>query len=274
MKFALISDIHIDHSGWDWQLLDEVDSATPLVVCGDIENDVRAGSRWLREAGQRFEHVIWVAGNHCMYNLGFHSTRLSDPEFDAQYPYPRTVEEIYDHYSRYSKAHNVSFLHRGSVVVNGVKFVGATGWHDFQAGSPFDFEQQSSAYLHYMNDARYIQWGTEYTVQAIVDSAKADAEYIQNTVTNSAHPVVVLTHHAPNRALLKYNPNPKWVMLNGSYANTLLEPITNSNIRAWCFGHTHDRQDRVLTGVRYINNARGYPGENLGWTPVEIEIAI
>jgi Icc-related predicted phosphoesterase len=111
-------------------------------------------------------------------------------------------------------------------------------------------------------------------VQAIVDSAKADAEYIQNAVTNSAHHVVVMTHHAPNRVLLKYNPNPRWVMLNGSYANTLLEPITNSNIRAWCFGHTHDRQDRVLNGVRYINNARGYPGENPGWTPVEIEIDI
>jgi len=50
MKFTLISDIHIDHSGWDWGCLAHVDATTPLVVCGDIENDVRAGSRWLREA--------------------------------------------------------------------------------------------------------------------------------------------------------------------------------------------------------------------------------
>jgi len=274
MKFTLISDIHIDHSGWDWGCLAHVDATTPLVVCGDIENDVRAGSRWLREAGQRFENVIWVAGNHDHYNLGFHTTRLHDPEFDGQYPYPRSVNEIYAHYSRYSKANNVKFLHRGCVELNGVLFVGATGWHDFQAGSPFSFEQQSSSYLYYMNDAQYIQWETEYKVQEILACAQADAAYIQKIVDQHSGPVVVLTHHAPHRDLLQSNPNPRWTQLNGSYANTLMESICNSNIRAWCFGHTHQRQDRVINGVRYINNARGYPGENPGWTPVEIEIDI
>jgi hypothetical protein len=32
------------------------------------------------------------------------------------------------------------------------------------------------------------------------------------------------------------------------------------------------REDQVLNGVRYINNARGYPGENGSWQPIEVDI--
>jgi predicted phosphodiesterase len=272
MRFHLLSDIHIDHGGWNWDRVKNLDPSLPFVVAGDIENDVRAGSRWIAEASQRFEHVIWVAGNHCMYNLGFSQTRLVDREFEKLWPYPRTTPEIYTHYSRWSAHHGVHFLHRGSVDVNGVRFVGATGWHDFLAGDPYPQSLQTTAYLHHMNDARYIQWGTEYKVQEILEYAAADAAYVRTAVAESPLPVVVITHHAPHRELLRKNSNPLWTQLNGSYANTQMETITDPKIQAWCFGHTHDRQDRIINGVRYINNARGYPGENAGWTPVEIEI--
>jgi Icc-related predicted phosphoesterase len=105
-----------------------------------------------------------------------------------------------------------------------------------------------------------------------MDHATSDFNSIEHGVSEATTPVVVVTHHAPHRELLQKNPNPRWTSLNGSYANTMMESIRDKRIKAWCFGHTHDRQDRVIDGVRYINNARGYPNENPGWMPAEIEI--
>ena len=272
MRFTLMSDIHIDHRAWDWDIMKDVDPSLPLVVAGDIENDVRAGSRWIAECSARFPKLIWVAGNHDFYNLGFHRTRLVDWVLEEKFPYPRTVSEIYTHYQRFSESLGVHFLHRGSVTLDGITFVGATGWHDFRAGDPHTEENQKQAYLRYMNDSRHIQWGTEYIIDSIMEHATIDFNSIEHGVSEATTPVVVVTHHAPHRALLQKDPDPIWTSLNGSYANTMMESVRDSRIRAWCFGHTHVRQDREINGVRYINNARGYPGENPSWMPVEIEI--
>ncbi len=272
MRFTLVSDLHVDHNPWNWRVMEDVDPSLPLVVAGDIENDVRAGSRWIAECAKRFPKLIWVAGNHDHYNLGFHQTRLVDWVLEEKFPYPRTVSEIYRHYQRFSESIGVHFLHRGGVTLDGITFVGATGWHDFQAGTPFSSDDQASTYMRYMNDRRHIQWGSEYIVQTVLEHATTDFNSIEHGVSEANTPVVVVTHHAPHRDLLTRDPNPIWTSLNGSYANTMMESIRDPKIRAWCFGHTHVRQDREINGIRYINNACGYPNENPGWTPVEISI--
>jgi hypothetical protein len=61
MKFHLISDIHADINPWDWQTLSHLDTSMPMVVAGDINNDVMGTSRWLRELRKMFSTVIWVA---------------------------------------------------------------------------------------------------------------------------------------------------------------------------------------------------------------------
>lgn len=273
MQFCLVSDIHRDFGVWDWGLFQDIPRYMVMVVAGDIDNDVWATSHWIAECHARFPNLIWVAGNHDFYNLGFHETRMLNRERETQFPYPRTTSEISEHYRRWSLSLGVHFLDKNTVTVDGMTFVGATGWHDFQAGAPYSKSQQTEAYLENMSDARYITWDKTDKVREVEMSALGDALYIENQLAVADKPVVVVTHHAPHALLLRQQPqNPLWTQLNGSFANTRMQQIPKDNVAAWCFGHTHDRQDRVIDGCRYINNARGYPRENNSWQPVIVNL--
>jgi predicted phosphodiesterase len=274
MRFTLISDVHVDSHAWDWSVLQHCDPTIPMVVVGDISNDVFETSRWIQDLRDRFERVIWLAGNHDHYNLGFHQTRLYNREFSDAWPYPQIVPEIYDHYARWSEHHDIHFLHRSSVIMDGVEFVGATGWHNWDAAPYLKFDDQVQAWMDSINDSRYIRWNRDYSVdwKPVLSAALDDADYIRSAVRANAHPKVVLTHHVPHRNFVKVTTNPTWNLLNGSFLNTELETCVEPSVKVWCFGHTHYRFDQTLNGVRYVNNARGYPRENSSWQPVEIEL--
>ena len=61
MKFILISDIHADIHKWDWACMSHLDTTVPVVVAGDINNDVMATSHWIKDLRNMFSKVIWVA---------------------------------------------------------------------------------------------------------------------------------------------------------------------------------------------------------------------
>ena len=273
MKFHLISDIHADINPWDWQTLSHLDTSMPMVVAGDINNDVMGTSRWLRELRKMFSTVIWVAGNHDFYNSGFQKTRLSDPVFDQAWPYPQTVAEIYDHYQRWSDHHGIHFLNRSSVIVDNVQFVGATGWHNFDAAAYLPFESQVSAWQKSMSDSHCCNWDHDEPYQAVLEAARLDADYIRQAVSDNSLLKVVITHHIPQMEFVKFTTNVNWNLLNGSFLNSWLSDCVDPSIKCWCFGHTHYRTYKNYLGIDFINNARGYPRENASWQPIEVEIA-
>lgn len=273
MKFILISDIHADIHKWDWNLMSHLDTSLPVVVAGDINNDVMATSRWILELRRMFGQVIWVAGNHDMYNTGFRKTRLSNAEFDQQWPYPGNVQEIYDHYQRWSYHHDICFLNQNSVVIEGVEFLGATGWHNFDAAAYLPFDSQVFAWQQGMSDSHWCDWNHDEPYQAVLLKARADADWIRQAVKANDLPKVVVTHHIPQRAFVKFTANPQWNLLNGSFLNSWLSDCMDPSIKCWCFGHTHYRTYKNHLGIDFVNNARGYPGENALWQPMVIEIA-
>lgn len=275
MRFTLISDVHIDKNPWDWCLLQHCDPTIPMVVSGDISNDVRKSCAWIAELATRFPLTAWVAGNHCMYNLGFFQTRLYDAKFESTWPYPRNVPEIYAHYKAWSAAHGVHFLDGDAVTLSGIQFVGATGWHNFDAAPYLSFDAQVEAWQMGMPDAPYIRWheGYEVNFKPVLQKALEDALKLRELVRSNPDPKVVITHHVPHRNLMRFSSNnPSFNLLNGSFLNTELETVVDPSVKAWCYGHTHWRDDRMIGLVRYVNNARGYRGENDSWKPVEIEV--
>ena len=273
MKFTLISDIHTDSNQWDWNILDGCDPTVPMVVAGDIANDVWQTCHWITELRNRFPTVVFVAGNHDFYNSGFHKTRVvPSREWAEKWPSPSNVTELYDHYTRWFKAHDVHFLHRGAVEIDGVQFVGGTGWHDFQSGAPLSYDTQVNAWKNYISDSRYINWNTDKPYQSVLEASVLDADAIAQNVASNTLPKVIVTHHIPHRNCVLFKPDPIWNALNGSFCNTKLENIKDPSIKAWCFGHTHYQWDKQIGDTRYLCNPRGYPGENPNWTPIEVEI--
>jgi predicted phosphodiesterase len=276
MKFALVSDIHVDLNRWDWECLENMDpDVNTLVVAGDISNDVREASRWLILAKQRFTNVVWVAGNHDFYNLGFHQTRVYDREFEEKWPYPHDMPEMLDHYQRWSDTNGITFLHRNKVVIDGVTFVGATGWHDYRAGDPYSTEDQIKVWYEVLND-RTIPWQRGLIQPDHLkpfDAGVRDWEYIRDQIPMIEGPVVAVTHHIPNRRFLWQRPHDRvWTLLHGSFANTRMESIVDPKIRYWIYGHTHQRDMASIGPTTYVCNAKGYRGENDNWTPIVLEV--
>jgi hypothetical protein len=168
----------------------------------------------------------------------------------------------------------VHFLNRSDVVMDGVQFVGATGWHNFDAAPYLRFDDQVQCWQDSINDSRYINWGpdTYGDYRPVLQAALDDAEYIRSAVKHTDLPKVVITHHIPHRNFVKVTNNHTWNLLNGAFLNTELETCMDPSVKVWCFGHTHFRFDKEQDGVRYVNNARGYPRENANWFPAEIEV--
>lgn len=268
MKIAIISDIHADLNRWDWDLLSPIPSdVSTIVVAGDIDNDVHAACLWIAELRNRFKTVIWVAGNHDFYNVGFHKTRIGTA------PNPYTVPQIVAHYRSWSDIHDIVFLHREKFDHNGVRFVGATGWHDYIAGEPHSTENQIATWYNCISDTQ-IKWdhGEPYHVHPY-DAGIKDFDAIKHMVDNSPLPTIVITHHIPNRRLLWHKPHDQiWTMLHGSFANTRFEKIADPKIKYWIYGHTHNRGMTKIGDTEFVCNARGYRYENPNWEPIIIEI--
>lgn len=272
MKFWLLSDIHLDCNPWQWSHVAEINRSYPVVVAGDIANDIKVVCTWISQLRKMFDNVIWVAGNHCMYNQGFFKTRLYDSQWETQWPYPTNTHEIYDHYARWSAAHDIHFLNRSHVQVGGVEFIGATGWHNFDGSQYLTQNSQIDAWERYMSDSKWIDWAHDDQSQAVMQAARQDADYLLHRVKVNQLPKVVITHHVPHRQFIKITTDPVWNMLNGSFVNSWLEAVQDPSICVWCYGHTHFRGDVDVQGIRYINNARGYMHENPSWEPILVDV--
>lgn len=274
MQFCLISDVHIDITVWNpARLADRSPDCNTIVVAGDISNDIWITSQWIKDLKNEFENVIWVAGNHDYYNLGFHKTRIFDSNIDKNYPYPKLYKEIKDHYCKWSQEHGIHFLNRSSVVINGIRFLGATGWHDFVAGEPYSKGDQIIAWMNESND-NLIQWTENGADPWVLENeARDDVDYIQSAVVNSLEPVVVVTHHLPHRLLSVQKPHLiTWTKLHGMFVNTTMENIIDPKIKYWCYGHTHYSDYKEINNITYVCNPVGYPMENRNWRYVELNV--
>lgn len=276
MKFAVISDLHIDINPWDWSILSQTQQETDtVIVAGDISNDTDQTCRWIGQLRERFQNVIWIAGNHDFYNIGFHKTKLApSTEYRNKWPTPYTVAEIYDHYSRWSNDHGIHFLSRNTVIFNDVVFAGATGWHDFRAGEPFTQEQQIDHWYRYLNDSRHVKWNQgPVDHKYVLEAAAEDTKFLHDIVANNHNKIVIITHHLPRREFAVAKPHDMvWTKLNGSFVNTAFESVRNNNIRYWIYGHTHFRSMKLIDETTFVCNPRGYPHENQHWEPIILEI--
>src|SRR6266568_2334987 len=111
MRLLVLSDLHLDHRP-SWALADRFPEFDVGIFAGDIEGSPRDSIELLTTApALRGKPCIFVAGNHEFYG-GEIEARLSAGK-------------------RAAAGTNVIFLDGDSVVVGGVRFIGATLWTDY-----------------------------------------------------------------------------------------------------------------------------------------------
>ena len=254
MKIAVCSDLHLEFGDL---LLQNKENADVLILSGDIcvakellPQDSLKGlvfRNFFKRVSTEFKQVVWVAGNHEHYHGKLHKTFQNCKEFA-------------------NSLGNVHYLEQESVVIDGVKFIGATMWTNCNNGDHLTMYHLKQM----MNDFRtitmknpngdYFKFTPEQMFNIHVRTMQFFKESLKNNREQDQLPVVMVTHHAPSRL----STHPYYqddTIMNGGYSSDLLEFIVdNPEIKLWTHGHTHHPFDYLVDDTRVVCNPRGYMG--------------
>lgn len=264
MQIRPFNDIHLDFDLDKKQTLSKLwepvalpnDKETTLILAGDIWHSLKflefKNFSWFAHVSKRFKYVIFVLGNHDLWGG------------NLTLDYPKIRKELLA-----QKLNNVYLLQNDVLDLDGVRFVGATLWTNFNNGNPI--VMQSS-----MNDKEYhwIKIGSLYKKlkpHDIYDAHIKSKNFIFTHAKKdmSVNKVVVISHHAPSyQSIPPEYKNQAQYYNNFVYFSDLDEQIYDSQIDYWFHGHTHNPIQYKIGETTVVNNARGYNGlQETGYNP-------
>ena len=246
MKLHIVSDLHLEFCICVPDA-EAVAAADVIVLAGDIGCGLR-GTRWAQEALPTNKPVIYVAGNHEFYGLD-RIIAIHDMRQDC-------------------RGTNVHFLDRDELLIDGVRFLGATLWTDYALYG----RENDSAVIAAMNAARrglndhwQILEGNAkkhhhlFTPEHALQEHRLTAAWLADRLQEQhLGPTVVVTHHAPSgRSTAPYYLGDE---LSPCFASNL--PVTKffgGKASLWIHGHMHNSSDYAHVGTRVVCNPMGYP---------------
>ena len=235
MKITILSDIHTEF----WQR--EADYYSPgkgevLVLAGDIGNvnDLTPYSyfyRFLKEAGENYDRVFMVMGNHEFYGYDFEK---------AEETLRRCLPE------------NITLLQNQTECYDGVHFIGATLWTDFKNGNSLEMTTAGSV----MNDYHVITHGDrELTPSDILHEHDETINYLNEVIPSLRGKKVIITHHCPSFKSLSGDYLHR---VTGAYATNLENFVEFHMPNLMIHGHCHEPADYKIGYTRVVSNPRGY----------------
>ena len=276
MKISVCSDLHLEVKEL---VLENVDSATVLVLAGDIcvanslgdcnnfednwfNNKSQTYHRFFQDCAKKWPHIIYIMGNHEHYH-GDYADTLNHLRTQLSY------------------IPNLRILEEDSVRIEDVTFLCGTLWTDMNSGS-----QKSMRLVQgIMNDFRcvnnslkphHVGRPPKFTPQDAYEVHKDTLEYIRlMTYDRDTSKFVVVGHHAPSRRSTHARYAHEQDM-NGAFSSDLDYFIEDHpQIKLWIHGHTHDPWDYQVGETRVICNPRGYAGHeptSYGYIPKTVEV--
>jgi len=242
--FQIASDLHIEHLSADVPEAELAKLIVPkapiLCLVGDVWNFNNTNyQKFFKYYSGKFRRILFVAGNHEYYNNG--GSYLSKSEIDF-------------HMDRMFAGTNVTFLNRKSLVIEGVRFIGATLWSHIPA-------ERSHIVTQSMNDyKRIIEEKTPITTDYVGRQHQQDLQFIMQEILTGiklGQTNVVLTHHTP---LIEGTsaPQHKDSKTNCAFSSDLSHMICQKTVAVWVCGHTHHNFDIQVDGTRVVSNQKGY----------------
>lgn len=248
MRAAVLSDLHVEFQAFEPPPV--LHSADLVVLAGDIHNGVEA-LHWARRNFPR-QRIVQVAGNHEFFGACW-QVLLAEMRKTAQ-------------------ALGIHLLENDEVVIDGVQFLGATLWTDFElfaaAGRPLQMGAEAAKAMmqRRMIDYSVIRWrksgrgvrAAERTLAPddTVRIHRASRRWLADRLAQSFPGTrVVVTHHLPSWRSVA--PSFLRAASNAAFASDLddlFEPVS-----LWVHGHTHHSFDYRAGTTRVVANPRGYP---------------
>jgi predicted phosphohydrolase len=239
MRILVFSDLHLESEAARnrFSLPDNLDFDI-AVLAGDIHSYTH-GVHW---AGKTLRKpAVYVAGNREFYDAPLHSMASNMKKVAAEYP-------------------GVHVLENDTVVIDGVRFIGATLWTDFRLSGTDDagIAAAMRAARETIVDFSTIRFesGKLMTPEDSVHLFRTSAAYIAEELDKPfAGKTVVVTHYPPSRQSLPQRLRSD--VLGASFASDL-EHLAAKVDGAWIHGHSHFSCNYRIGECQVICNPRGY----------------
>ena len=234
MRIRVLSDLHLEFQDWT----PPPAPAEVVVLAGDIHVGV-AGVIWGRKHFAQAQ-IIYVPGNHEFFGgeMGV------------------TLRQL----RRVAAVHDVHLLDGGAATIDGVRFLGATLWTDFEFyGTEAPMIARAFANARQgMVDYRAIRLlgsGLLRPQDTLAIHQRQVAWLAQQLAQPFAGATVVITHHLPHARSVhaKYAGD----LLNPAFASDL-SVLVREPVQLWIHGHTHESMAYEINGTRVVCNPRGY----------------
>jgi hypothetical protein len=254
VKIQIASDLHLEFYENPKAIPDDiiVPSAPILALLGDIGlSFTDTLETFLHQQADRFEHVLFLAGNHEYYN--HHGGQ------------PKTVQEQYEWMQKVCAAKpNLHFMDKDEFRVGtDLTILGTTLWSAIPPSAELVAKQSLNDY-----HKSYVSVDRKLTPNVTNQWYTENREWLTNKIQEAKerrHTVVVLTHHTPSMEGTsdpKYDGNPLGHCFSTNLTRLLVDPVA-----FWVCGHTHYNFDYPSSfgpdssTTRLVSNQRGYPGK-------------
>lgn len=256
MKIGLISDLHIDASPLNKQILPYIVDAAEeanldlFVLAGDLSPNLLELAKILAAFTESSLTCpkLFVPGNHDIW-----VTR--HPHVTSQQKYCAIEKVCYE-----CGFHPLS---ADPLVVNDIGFCGTIGWYDYsfrRESYKISIERYAAKQLFgaVWNDLKYAKWGTDDV--EVAHRFENELQSQINTIKDSVLRIVVITHHVPFQACVRYRGKLSWDFFSAFMGSQGLGEICQKEtlVTHALFGHSHFRFHQQIGDVTAICSPVGY----------------
>ncbi|MBQ8638633.1 MAG: metallophosphoesterase [Lachnospiraceae bacterium] len=256
MKFAVISDLHLDINK-EYPVLDRLAEmaaagrADGILIAGDITEHVSESISAMEQLEQKSGcRVFYVPGNHDLWSGDFSQL---------------TTEEIYARYEADPRC-----LTGKPQILQGkdgvFALIGDVGWYDYSFANP----RFSETELEQMNrdgrtwqDKLKNQWTADNLQRMKIQSGKLEMRLAQiRSRYGTDLPVIVMTHMIPVREFCVPEERTMWQYFNAYLGSAHLgELFERYRVSYSISGHVHYRKEAIHGATRYLCPCLGYHSE-------------
>ncbi|ABE40877.1 metallophosphoesterase [Rhodopseudomonas palustris BisB5] len=243
MKIWPLSDLHMELTrGWDLPGAADRPPFDVMVVAGDVMPGFARGVRWLAERVVD-RPVIMVAGNHEHYG--------------------RDLDREIEKAREAATGTNVTVLQNSTAIVNGVLFLGATYWTDFDLfGTPIASMSVAAEMLNDYRKIRVDNYSRRLRPQHTLLRHRESRAFVEETLRAAPATMkrVLVTHHPVHPVGGRSRPHGHDLagdQLAPAYMSDCSE-LFELGLDAAVSGHTHVSLDEIVGKTRLISNSKGY----------------
>ena len=243
-KFQLISDIHLEF-GTCKKIVKFADN---LILAGDIGYpEDKLFTNFLTNVSNTFNKVFYVTGNHEYYQNWKKGKNIKINNIQET---NNIIKNIISNFN------NIYFLDNDFYDFDdNLRIIGSTLWTNIHMNS----KSINDSYQIYLDEKTLIN--DEY----IREIYKNNVSFIENQIDYAKEnnkKLLVITHHLPSYQLILEKYKTQTYFAYNSHFASDLDYLMDNTIRAWCAGHSHGRNQKIINNVPCYLNAFGYPKED------------